>query len=231
MANPAFKVGDIVRLKAGWTAKEVAAVVHEKELKHSRCYVEYDKHSRSGYYLVTRYLHYKDEHLNDLETVRCIEDFVFWDGDALSTEQEANRLHQQKENEPMNKLYQIIGEDRFGTFLANNSEGKIVLEMKGEGGKVEAFDKDKVEEVKPYTYKCRAIATTSQRRIGQVAHLEGEKGVAKKGELIIRPSGTIYVVEQANSKAKPTGKLYGTVVEGRTIPRPDSNDDDADNTL
>lgn len=227
MKKPTFRVGDIVRLKGGWTAKEVIAVVHSDDLKCGGYRIEYDKRSRAGHYLVTRYLHYADAQFDDDAVVRCAEDFIYWDGDDLSPEQENNRRHQQKDDETMTKLYQIIGaENRFGTFLATNSEGKIVLEMKGEGGAVASFTKDEIEEVKPYTYRCRVVGAQRAGRGPDYVNLEGEKGAVKKGDLIIRPSGTIYLVDTVNSRAKPTGKLCGTVIEGRVIEAPNSQDDE-----
>ena len=62
-------------------------------------------------------------------------------------------LFNEKENEMTNKLFQTKEEKpRYGTFLAKNSKGETVLDMKGTGVP-EAFGKNEIEEVLPYTIK------------------------------------------------------------------------------
>jgi hypothetical protein len=46
---------------------------------------------------------------------------------------------------------------RYGTFLIKNSGGQMVLEMKGEGGKVESFDENAIEVVTHYTVELTAL--------------------------------------------------------------------------
>ncbi len=79
------------------------------------------------------------------------------------------------------KLYELIearaDKPNFGTLLSKNSEGKLVLEMKGGGGAVEVFDAKQVREVMPYTVQISG------------RHYEVAKGLVEKGDLVIRSDG------------------------------------------
>lgn len=68
-------------------------------------------------------------------------------------------------------LYQTK-DGKFGTELARNSEGKIVLELKGTGDVI-AIDPSDLTEVRPYTVNVAG------------GHYEAPKGVLKKGDLLI----------------------------------------------
>jgi len=214
MTKHTFQVGDLVRLQSGWTAKEVANIVTEMALRavRSTYAIEYERYSPSGTYLVTRYLRAEDEGYNDPRVLRRVEDFVPWDGDPLTPSQLANCTHHQPEQEDiMSKLYQTTTEPvRFGTFLATNSEGLIVLEMKGEGGKVEAFEKDKLEEVKPYTVRCAHITERNGSGNSTLRNYETVKGLVAKGDFILRENGDILRVTALDTKAEKTcGTLKG----------------------
>lgn len=88
----------------------------------------------------------------------------------------------------VNKLYQTLEENpRFGTYLATNSTGQIVLELKGTN-QVEAFDKDKIEEVKPYTIACL-------NHEGRQLNFTTTKDRVKEGDLVIGEFGLVRVAK------------------------------------
>lgn len=96
-------------------------------------------------------------------------------------------LYQTKEEKP-----------RFGTFLTKDSQGRIVLEMKGGGG-VEAFPTTDVEEVMPYTVAVQQVTDTHNSRV----HIEMPKGSVEKDDILISgQDGNIYRVVQLDTKSK-----------------------------
>lgn len=205
------KPGDIVRLKAGNTAMEVRGVYPEREVMREGLYIQYEKPSRFGYYVCAAYLTHQDDQYNDSRQVRCVEDFVPWDREPLSENQQRNCQFSgtTQETTIMSKLYNVIGTGRFGTFLATNSVGQTVLEMKGEN-KVEAFDKDKIEEVRPYTVRCACITDRSGSGNSTLLNYETTKGAVAKGDLILTENGAILRVTALDTKSdKPIGILKG----------------------
>lgn len=119
-----FKVGDSVRLKNG-TA--------EIRLTHIR-----------GTYLSGKYVNSDnivfDRHQND---------FVPYDGESKVTN--TNKLYTWKQTLTNVDAASI---DLYGHYLAINSQGEWVMEVKG-SGQIVAVAKDKVEEVLPYTIGVR----------------------------------------------------------------------------
>lgn len=107
-----------------------------------------------------------------------------------------------KETITMSKLYQTVSEPtQFGTFLAHNSAGQIVLEMKGSGG-VAAFNPADVEEVRPYT-----VAAVSG---GSPRHYITQKGSVEKGDVVLTPTGTLlHIIRLDTKSAKVEGTLKG----------------------
>ena len=97
------------------------------------------------------------------------------------------------------QLYQTNEETaRFGTFLTKDSQGRIVLEMKGSAG-VEAFDPKTVEEVMPYTV---AMTQTTDHNSSRV-HVEMPKGQVSKGDILLSAQdGNLYTVVQTDTKSK-----------------------------
>lgn len=103
-----------------------------------------------------------------------------------------------QENEMTKKLYQT-NEDpaRFGTFLATNSAGKTVLEMKGSSGAVEAFDPKDIEEVLPWTF------TITQPGDGRIFTYTGAKGCVEKGDLVMsREHNGVFTVSAVDTKSR-----------------------------
>lgn len=112
-----------------------------------------------------------------------------------------------KEHEEM--LYQTKEETpRFGTKLAINRKGEIVLDLKD--GSVEAFKADMLEEVVPYTVRLKAIEGSKHTLDLQVA-----EGTLAEGDLIFRNSAMYRVVklDTKDRNAEPLKKAYRIPVE------------------
>lgn len=108
------------------------------------------------------------------------------------------------ENTTMADLYQTkTGEALFGTLLARNSAGRLVLEIKGTG-QVRDFAPDEVEIVRPYTVRVRNMLS------GQTLNMTSAAGAVAKNDIVIHDGGVIYVVEAVDTKsAKTSGSLSG----------------------
>lgn len=104
----------------------------------------------------------------------------------------------------MSKLYQTVGENpRFGTKLAVNSAGKIVLEMKGTG-EVLAFDKREVEVVHPYTVDVKFPGGTTP-----YSYLS-RKGEVEVGDLLLIEDEKVAKVVRIDTKSpRATKPLVG----------------------
>lgn len=98
----------------------------------------------------------------------------------------------------MSDLYQVKKAiERFGIFLTRNSAGHMVLEMKGENGKVETFPEEELELVTPYTIRIRKVAGDSH------ADLLAEKDVFKKDDMLLDLNGgTVWYVSDINTKIR-----------------------------
>lgn len=185
-----LKKGDIVRLKTG-QAPVVITALGNKMADYEYVFSGHRGHRRQIDLVPF------GEFISD-GTYPPIEEFVKepWVEDHIK---EAITKHLEKipntESTKMAKLYQTE-DNRFGTFLTKNSEGHLVLEMKGESGKVEAFPVDKLTEVVPYTV-----------RIGG-KHYEVSKGFLKKGDVIIdSQNAAIHVVEAIDTRASSSTAL------------------------
>lgn len=97
----------------------------------------------------------------------------------------------------MTDLYQTKdAEPRFGTKLTVNSQGQFVLEMKGEGGKVEAFNPEDLELVVPYTVQLDCVVPGESGM-----HIQCEKGKLEKNDLLMSiTTGRIYRVSHVDTK-------------------------------
>lgn len=120
-----------------------------------------------------------------------------------------------------NQLYVTKGkEKRYGTYLTQNSEGQLVLEMRGEGGKCEAFDESKVEKVLPYTVKVARVDD-----LDATGHYQTKKGAVKKGDIILVEgdyADSMYicrVVELDTKRENAIQQLRGEIL-GSTKPIP-----------
>jgi len=114
-----------------------------------------------------------------------------------------------------NTLYQVKGHELYGTQIATNSEGKIVLEMKGTS-EVKAYEKSELEEVMPYTVGVKFIDG------GQNYHFETDKGNVSEGDLIVRLDdghyGKVAEVVSLDTKSKAaTKRLNAFVLKGTRV--------------
>ncbi len=190
-----FKLGDIVRLKSGTSPQRVFGI---------------DEGLHGVVALKTQYLSYGECDARDIAVIkwRRATDYVLFDEKTSTTE-----------TTEMAKLYEIKAEDgattRYGTFLAHNSAGKIVLEIKGTGA-VEAFDPDQIEEVRPFTIDVLDAN-------GQRSSYSTVKGLVDVGDHLIihRKIYRVMKVDSKSSTAVPLGeavKLNTTILTSEVEP-------------
>lgn len=183
-----FKKWDLVRLVNG-SAPLVVVSVNRKRLafrylsRYQGGGLEYEQQQRSPYAI----RQYDLENRFNSKRIRDNVDFVKFDWETCPDKYESLietycryvRKYQdpdqreffqdgtQKETEQMPKLFTVLTQEsetpRFGTYLQTTSVGKIVLEMKGESGKVEVFDKSEIEEVKPFTVEMMSVGQNGDR--------------------------------------------------------------------
>lgn len=123
------------------------------------------------------------------------------------------KLKSNEMEKPMtNKLFQTKSDvPEYGTFLAKNSQGNYVLEMKG-SGEVKSFSPDEIEEVRPYTVKL------SSSRGMSLYHVAVKKGSLEVGDLVVY-NDQVCVVDELDTKVEavtnqyPLYKLNATKVE------------------
>lgn len=199
MTQCLFHIGQHVRLVKGKTRMTVLNIQYIQKRNIWMIQAAYDSDIR-----------YRDQHPLVQRKFRDQYDFVAWNENE-SKEILMNDLYQTKEEPP-----------RFGTMLTKNSAGQIVLEMKGENGKVEAFDPEKIEIVLPYT-----IALKSLTNENSIVHISAKEGDFKEGDLLLEPEKFIfYMVVGTNTKNRSPANLrrrhfYRIPAEKITI----SNDD------
>jgi len=97
---------------------------------------------------------------------------------------------------------------RFGTQIGTNSEGAIVLEIRGANGEVAAFASDTLTEVTPYTVE---IEFTN----GQKHHFEVKKDSLQAGDVVVTG---IHLgrVKNVDSKSKSAKKAKDLMKVGVT---------------
>lgn len=190
--EPIFKPGDIVRLKTGKSPQEVLKV-RWSSLKQEWVVVTYYLSAKKQIEQMLKI--YGPDRLpyDRMQRARRESDFVHY-----------NQPTEEKET-VMTDLYQIVGSEgessedhpkRFGTFLTQNSQGEYVLEMKGENGKVEAFPKDWLELVVPYTVQLVCVPPNESGM-----HIQAEPGKLNKGDLLILESnGKMFRVAAVDTK-------------------------------
>lgn len=217
---PMFDVGDIVRLKTGKSPQKVMEVnyVPSRNIIELRCvYLSSEAyHQRGVMHNNHEYRHPRDQH-----------DYVLYDGGGpkyLPAKWLGGEELFVGEYEVAQDLYMVkasategteTATNRFGTKLTVNSQGKFVLEMKGEGGKVEAFDPDELEIVLPYTVQVVGFAQGTQG-----FHFQTEAGKFNKDDILIEAgSGLMYRVEQLDSKHRSPkqGKMTFIRIAGEKL--------------
>lgn len=139
-----------------------------------------------------------DRRMNLTERERLNAQMITSGKPSIFTETTMTKLYQTKEETP-----------RFGTLLATNSAGLLVLEMKGTN-EVLTFAKGAVEEVKPYTVRVRSVPDT----MGKAYEYLSRKGDVAPGDLIfVRNSADMARVEAVDTKSdRATVELVGRKV-------------------
>lgn len=196
-----FKRGDIVRRVHGWTPMRVVKVGVLVQARYCGS-------------LADEVVVYRREELKlvtdpNQEFAKCVSwEYRLTDDDHEQLARQSGPKHTTTKENTMPKLYQTNEETpRFGTLLATNSAGKLVLEMKG-SSEVLTFDKEDVEEVKPYTVGVRFELN------GIEYHYLSRKGDVEKGDLLlIAGSSSFATVTSVDTKSdKATKELTGRKV-------------------
>lgn len=100
-------------------------------------------------------------------------------------------------------LYRVLKTEEYGTFLAVDSEDRMVLEMAGGAG-VAAFHPDELEVVVPHT--VLATEPGSNKKV----HFQIPKGKVKVGSLLFRASNNcVYMIEKVDTKSQGAVKMTG----------------------
>lgn len=112
---------------------------------------------------------------------------------------------QTEETQMSEELYQIKETEKYGKKIAVNSQGKIVLEIKGTG-EVVAVDKTEIEEVFPYTFEVKFFGNSN------VYAFLGKEGQVEKGDILIYTSGpyedNICQVVATDTKSRKATKEF-----------------------
>lgn len=178
-----FCPGDIVKLKTGKSPQRIVKIRWDKYRKIWKVFAYYlssDREIRRHQEITGNY---------DIPDV-----FL-----RRPRDQHDFELYQPTEEKEtvMTDLYQVKGAvERFGTKLTENSQGQFVLEMKGEGGKVEAFNPSDLELVVPYTVQLVCVPPNESGM-----HIQAEPGKLNKGDLLIyEPNGKMFRVAAVDTK-------------------------------
>jgi hypothetical protein len=196
MEPPKFKTGDEVRLTTGRSKIVVLEVEYYDGNGSISNYYKKDWvrqgpikkwRPKAGWFILFSYhssLHYDATY----RKWREIEDFEFY---------------QAEKEEPMTKptLYQTKETPvRYGTFLIKNSQGQMVLEMKGVGGHCEAFAEEDIEVVTPFTIELTQLNTEPGVKSCSCHVIAIEGQVAKDDVLLEIHTGAIWRVTIVGSK-------------------------------
>jgi hypothetical protein len=174
VSNPKFKVGDKVRLKKGHALMTIV-----KTQGHA-VQADYVSRTNAGYRGNLKW--------------RSEADFVLYKEPTKETLVETLKGN----TEMKNKLYQTKeAAPRFGILLAVNSQGKLVLEMKGTN-EVLAFDKDEVEVVTPFTFAVKFPSNNTEY------HYLGKDGEVAVGDMLMLDSSPVGKFEIARVTAVNT---------------------------
>lgn len=191
-ANPTtkFKVGDAVRLIAGQALQHIIKVDGDRVIAE---YPSRSSYASSGYRSSGRW--------------RPARDYVYHsthEHNAITTQTESKGTNNMT---TQGKLYQT-NEDtpRFGTLLAVNSQGKLVLEMKGTGIP-ELFDAKSVNVVMPYTFSVVFGNNSTEYSY------KGKEGEVELGDLLLLDSSprgelTVARVVGVNTKSDAATKHF-----------------------
>lgn len=102
----------------------------------------------------------------------------------------------------MEKLYEVKGKNRYGVFMAENSRGEAILEMK-DTGQYEAFAYSDISKVMPYTFDVMFNGK------GTTYSYKGTAGSVEVGDiLILEPNFTIVTVVGVDTKSENATKMF-----------------------
>lgn len=105
-------------------------------------------------------------------------------------------------------------DNQYGTLLARDSAGNMVLELKGSVPKVQAYTPDQLEEVRPYTILVQAVGDARSE-----FHMEADKGSVEEGDLVFLPKhNTLIKIVKLDTKSKSARcRLKGIKLVGEPI--------------
>ena len=201
MLEPPFKVGDMVRLTTGQSpimVLEVYFFSDEKDFCFSYAKSRFGKKPRKGWFVRFRYLS-SINHPDEPKKWREAEDFVLYD--PLQPRSQP-RSQPPEEATAMTEIYQTKKEPaRYGTMVAVNSLKQVVLEMKGEGGRVEAFNSDEIELVLPYSVSLQR--TRIEGGTEALIHVVSEPGVVAVDDFLMElNTGHFWRVVKVDARVK-----------------------------
>lgn len=185
MTDPPFRTGDRVRLKTGKSTIQVMEVDYFECSNKDNCppKIKKGKRPRKGWYIRFAYesslrcTDYSGESYGsyDSRTWREADDFVHLDPQP---EKEPEM------SQPVIALYETK-DGKFGTKCGENSEGKWIIEIKGAGGQVKAYDKEDLTEVVPYTVELMRL--NAERGVQpEKRHYRAEKDSVKTGDVLMQ---------------------------------------------
>lgn len=201
MKDPPFRTGDRVRLKTGKSAIQVMEVDYFSCHNADNCppKIKKWKRPRKGWYIRFAYesslrsYDYNGENFgsHDARTWREADDFVFLD----PPDQEEVTI------DMTNILYETK-DGKFGTKCGENSEGKWILEIKGAGGEVKAFDPKDLTEVVPYSVELIRLnvepGVKPERR-----HYRAKKDSVKVGDVLMQvTTSALWKVNKVDIKSR-----------------------------
>ena len=180
-----FNVGDLVRLTAG--EKQMKVLNTRSRPSGNEVQADYVSRINRGYVTSTRW---RSEH-----------DYTHFNKNTT------NNNPTEKENTEMkSQLYRTKeAAARFGTLLATNSQGKLVLEMKGTG-EVLAFDRNEIEVVTPYTFGVKFPNNHTEY------HYLGKAGEVEVGDMVMLDNSPTGKFEIARVTSVDTRSEAATVV-------------------
>lgn len=98
-------------------------------------------------------------------------------------------------------LYETT-DGKFGTKCGENSEGKWIIELKGAGGEVKAYNKDDLTEIVPYTVELMRLMNDPQLH-PEKRHYRSKKDDVKAGDVLMQVStSALWRVVSVDTKCR-----------------------------
>lgn len=118
-----------------------------------------------------------------------------------------NTDNNEEEFDMKDKLYKTVTDNRFGTGLAIDSDGKYVLKMQ-DSGNFESFDESNLKRVMPYTFDVQFLDGRSSNTYAY----RGREGQVVVGDiLILHSSNSIARVVAVNTESEKATKTFDGV--------------------